>query len=269
VVVPAGEARQRVLEESHDSPYSGHFVKHKVVHQFNRDFWWPGWRKDVENYVLNCPICQRNKAQTVKKAGLLQPLPVPSFKWESVSMDFITQLPVTKNGHDAIVVFVDRLSKMVHFAPTTTICSAQGVARLFNHYVFEYHGMPSEPISDRDSRFTSKFWTELARLLGTKLKMSTAFHPQTNGQTERANRVPEDYLRHYVSPTQDDWDEWLPQAKFSATNAWQESIRNTPFMLNFDQQPRTPLTQSGGRDVRVPQANNFAQVYFGGRLGTC
>jgi hypothetical protein len=90
--------------------------------------------------------------------------------------------------------------------------------------------------------------------------MSTAFHPQTDGQTERFNRVLEDYLRHYINPSQDDWDEWLPQAEFSVNNAWQESVKNTPFMLNFGQQPRTPFTQSGGREVRVPQASNFAKT---------
>jgi hypothetical protein len=130
VVVPAGEARNRVLEEAHDSPYSGHFGKHKVLHQINQNFWWRGWRKDVESYVFGCMVCQRDKAQTVKKAGLLQPLSVPSFKWKSVSMDFITQLPVTKKGYDAIAVFVDRLTKMVHLAPTYTDCLAIDVARL-------------------------------------------------------------------------------------------------------------------------------------------
>jgi hypothetical protein len=118
VVVPAGEARNRVLEEAHNSPYSGHFGNHKFLDQINQNFWWPGWRKDVENYVFGCLVCQRNKAQTVKKARLLQPLSVPSFKSESVSMDFITQLTVTKKGYDAIAVFVDILTKMVHFAPT-------------------------------------------------------------------------------------------------------------------------------------------------------
>jgi hypothetical protein len=142
VVVPAGAARERVLEEAHDSPYSGHFGKHKVLYQINQNFWWPGWRKDVESYVFGCLVCQRNKAQTFKKAGLLQPLSVPSFKWESVSMDFITQLPVTKTGYDAIAVFVDRLTKMVHFAPTYTDCSARDVARLFNDTVFKHHGLP-------------------------------------------------------------------------------------------------------------------------------
>jgi transposase InsO family protein len=97
--------------------------------------------------------------------------------------------PVTKSGYDAIAVFVDRLIKMVLFAPTYTDCSARDVARLFNDTVFKHHGLPSKLISDRDPRFTSKFWTELTRLSGTKLKMSTAFHPQTDGQTERPNRV--------------------------------------------------------------------------------
>jgi hypothetical protein len=201
VVVPAGEARQRVLEKAHDLPYSRQFGKHKVLHQINQNFWWPGWRKDVESYVFGCLVCQHNKAQTVKKAGLLQPLSIPSFKWESVSMDFITQLPVTKSGHDAIAVFVDRLTKMVHFAPMVTDCSARDVARLFNDTVFKHHGLPSKLILDRDPRFTSQCWTKFDRLLGTKLKMSTAFHPQTDGQTERSNRVLEDYLGHYVSPT--------------------------------------------------------------------
>lgn len=198
---------------------------------------------------------------TVKKAGLLQPLPIPSFKWESVSMDFITQLPTTKSGNDAVIVFVDRLTKMVHFAPTKTTCSAEDVACLFRDTVFKYHGLPSELISDRDVRFTSKFWTELSHLLGTKLKMSTAFHPQTDGQTERANRVLEDYLRHYINPRQDNWDDLLTLAEFSVNNAWQESVKNTAFVLNSGQQPRTPLNaQSGGRAVRVPQATNFART---------
>jgi transposase InsO family protein len=200
------------------------------------------------------------RLRRLRKHGYCNRFLYRAFKWESVSMDVITQLPVTKKGYDTIAVFVDRLTKMVHFAPTYTDCSAVDVARLFNDTVFKHHGLPSEIISDRDHQFTSKFWRALTRLLGTKLKISTAFHPQTDGQTERSNRVLENYLRHYISPSQDDWDEWLPQAKFSVNNAWQESIKNTPFLLNFGQQPRTPLTQSGNREVRVPQTSNFAQT---------
>jgi hypothetical protein len=133
-----------------------------------------------------------------RKHGYCNRFLYQAFKWESVSMDFITQLPMTKKGHDAIV-FVDTLTKMVHFSPTTTTCSARDVARLFNDTVFKHHGLPSELILDRDPRFTSKFWTELTPLLGTKLKMSTALHPQTDGQTERSNPVFKNYLKHYVS----------------------------------------------------------------------
>ena len=257
VVVPAGEVRERILQESHDAPYSGHVGRTKSLQLVTRNYWWPHLRQDVTNYVLHCPLCQRNKGRTMKQAGLLQPLPVPTFRWESVSLDFIMQLPMTRSGHDAIVVFVDRLTKMVHFAPTHTKCSAEDVAKLFAHNVFRHHGLPAELVSDRDPRFTSKFWVELARLLGTQLKMSTAFHPQTDGQTERANRILEDYLRHYISPQQDDWDEWLYLAEFSVNNAWQESVKETPFMLNTGQHPRTPL--DGGRETRVPQATDFVR----------
>ena len=170
-------------------------------------------------------------------------------------MDFITQLPVTRQGIDAVVVFVDRLSKMVHFAAVKTSVSAEEFAHIFRHEVFRLHGIPAELVSDRDPRFTNKFGVELTSLLGTKVKMSTAFHPQTDGQTERVNRVLEDMLRHYVSPVQDDWDELLDCAEFAVNNAWQESIKNTPFFLNFGQHPRTPTGRSAVS--QVPAANDF------------
>jgi hypothetical protein len=172
-----------------------------------------------------------------------------------VSMDFITQLPITHQGNDAIVVFVDRLSKMVHFAATKILVSAEEFARIFRHEIFRLHGVPAELVSDRDPRFTSKFWIELASILNSKLKMSTAVHPQTDGQRERVNRVLEDMLRHYVSPVQDDWDDLLDCAEFAVNNAWQESIKNTPFFLNFGQHPRTPIGRSA--ENQVPAANDF------------
>ena len=203
-------------------------------------------------------MCDMSTQQTSSIQGLLvyySHFPMPHWRWESVSMDFITQLPVTRQGNDAIVVFVDRLTKMVHFAATKTSVSAEEVAQMFRHEVFRLHGLPSELVSDRDPRFTSKFWVKLSELLGTKLKMSTAFHPQTDGQTERANRVLEDMLRHYVSPVQDDWDEHLDCAEFAVNNAWQESTQNTPFFLNSGQHPRTPL--GGGARTQAPAANDF------------
>jgi transposase InsO family protein len=256
VVVPDGESlRRQILSEFHDVPYRGHLGMTKTCELVGRQFWWPSLRKDSNDYVRDCEVCQRNKPAQFKGKGLLQPLPVPEWRWESVSMDFITQLPVSRQGNDAVVVFVDRLSKMVHFAATKTSVSAEEFARIFRHEVFRLHGIPAELVSDRDPRFTSKFWVELASLLGSKLKMSTAFHPQTDGQTERVNRVLEDMLRHYVSPVQDDWDELLDCAEFAVNNAWQESIKNTPFFLNFGQHPRTPIGRSAG--TQVPAANDF------------
>jgi transposase InsO family protein len=121
-------------------------------------------------------------------------------------MDLITDLPVTKHGYDAVVTFVDRLTQQVHFAPTTKTVTAAGLARVFRQTVYRHHGLPRVIISDRDDRFCSHFWKALFALVGTELRFSTAFHPQTDGQSERANRTLEQFLRHYISSRQDDWD---------------------------------------------------------------
>ena len=124
-------------------------------------------------------------------------------------MDFITQLPCTLNEHDSIFVVVDRLSKLVHFIPTHTEVDATEVAQLFVQHVAKHHGLPESIVSDRDSKFTSKFWQAVMKLWGVKTDMTTSFHPQGNAQTERTNRVLEEYLRHFISPKQDAWDERL------------------------------------------------------------
>jgi hypothetical protein len=171
-------------------------------------------------------------------------------------MDFITDLPCTPSGYDAVLVFVDRLSRFVLFAPCTKDTDALGTAKLLRNYVFCHHGLPSSIVSDRDTRFTSKVWTELMRLIGTSLNMSSAFHPQTDGLTERYNRVLEEYLRSYVSATRDDWDEWLPMAQFAINNSKQESLKATPFFLNYGRHPRTPAALVTSSDV--PGAEEFA-----------
>ena len=157
-------------------------------------------------------------------------------------MDFIIHLPTTKQGHDAIFVVVDRLTKMVYLIPTSTNISASDVARLYRDHVFVHHGYPKNFVTDRDSKFTSHFWRDLQRQLGIDNCMSTAFHPQTDGQTERTNRILEDMLRHFVSPLQDDWDEHLPCAQFAINNSYQESIKTTPLRLNTGRDPQTPLS---------------------------
>jgi hypothetical protein len=172
--------------------------------------------------------------------GLLQSLDVPGTRWETVSMDLITKLPETTSGNDAIIVFVDKFSKMVHYAATTTTCTAVDVARIFFDTVVKLHGVPKHIISDRDPRFTSKFWKQLWNLLGTQLKMSTSHHPQTDGQTERSNRTLEDILRHYVSKQQDDWDQHLTAAEIAVNSSVHASTGFTPFYLNYGEHPYFP-----------------------------
>ena len=157
-------------------------------------FYWPQMNNNVHNYVKSCNSCQRIKASQQVPGGLLQPLAIPSHPWEQVSMDFIVQLPKTKAGFDAIMVFIDTFSKMTHFTSTKTTATAPDIACLFFDHVFQLHGLPKSIVSDQDAKFTSKFWKTLFQTLGTKLAMSTAFHPQTDGQTERANQTLEDML---------------------------------------------------------------------------
>jgi transposase InsO family protein len=215
---------------------------------------------DVREYIKSCDLCQRIKASQQVPAGLLQPLPIPSRPWEQVSMDFITQLPKTKNGHDAIVVFVDTFSKMVHFVPTKTTATAPDTARLFFDHVFKLHGLPKSIVSDRDAKFTSRFWQTLFKTMGTRLAMSTAFHPQTDGQTERANRTLEDMLRAFVSYRQDNWDQLLSSAEFTCNNAPNASTNMSPFRTNYGRDPYNPYSSITTIPDDIPAAGEFLEA---------
>ena len=155
-------------------------------------------RQDVQEYVRTCDTCLHVKYQRKSPAGLLQPLPVPEQKWQSVSMDFIIELPLTMRGHTGIVIFVDWLTKMVRLAPLRTDFSASDVVDLLVSQVFRHHGLPTELVTDRDMRFTLAFFRQLMEKWEVKQKMSTSFHPQTDGQTEVMNRTLEDYLRAFT-----------------------------------------------------------------------
>jgi hypothetical protein len=148
---------------------------------------------------------------------------------------------------------------MTHLIPTYTTVSAQGVAHLFKDNVWKLHGFPRDFVTDQDSKFTSIFWEELQKLRGIKGHKSTAYHPQSDGQTERVNRVLEDMLRHYVSPQQDDWDVHLAFAEYAINNSYQESIRNTPFWLNDGRNPHTPLSWWLNIPSRVPAVEDFVK----------
>jgi hypothetical protein len=234
VAIPADqELRKRIIAECHDCPSAGHLGHTKTLQRVARRFWWPHMSRSVYSYVVSCPSCQRNKPVMQRPLGLLQPLPVPSSKWEQITMDLITDLPITKRGHDAVVTFVDRMTKMVHFAPTTKTVGVEAIAQVFMHTWYKHHGLPRIIISDRDRRFLSHFWQALFKALGTELRFSTAFHPQTDGQSERANRTLEEVLRHFVSPRQDDWDDHLDLAEFAINDSVSPSTGYTPFYLAY------------------------------------
>ena len=207
--------------------------------------------------MLTCTVCQRNKPRQRKAAGLLQSTETPNDPFECLSFDLVTDLPKTERGFDSVAVFVDPLTKLGHFVPTTKTVDAVGFAHLYLNNVFKHHGLSDKFISDRDPRFTSKFWTELTRLIGTRLALSSSYHAQTDGLTERLNRTLETYLRHFVSADQSDWDTLLPMAEFAYNSAWQESVKASPFELTFGRQPKAPV---GRIPISlVPGATSFAE----------
>ncbi|KAJ9516458.1 hypothetical protein QJQ45_011193 [Haematococcus lacustris] len=259
VVVPnVPELREHILHEMHDAAYAGHVGMTKTLERVTRVFWWNTVRADVRDYVGTCDACQRDKSSNSKPGGLLRPLTVPGYRWEHVSMDLVTKLPTGTHGYDAICVIVDRLSKMVHFVPCKESMNAMAFARLFINNVFKLHGLPAEVLTDRGAHFNNKFWHAVKKLLGMKTNMSTAYRPQSDGQTERYNRVLEEMLRHYISPTQADWPDHLALAEFAVNNSWQESIHSTPFFLNTGQSPVTPGLRDLPDGGRCPSAHAFA-----------
>ncbi|KAF1318860.1 Pol protein, partial [Globisporangium splendens] len=244
VVVPNDEGlRHRLLYEYHGSPSGGHLGREKTFLSLSRDYYWPHMYKWVRKYVRTCEICQRVKPSGSTQAPL-RSLAVPSDSWKSVSMDFIFGLPRDKHGRNGILVFVDRFSKMVHLAPVSDKISAEMTAKVFVDVVFRLHGLPVEIVSDRDTRFTSKFWRALFGLLDTKLSMSTAAHPETDGQTERVNRVLEDVLRSYATSFKE-WSEFLPLAEFALNNSTHVSTGHSPFYVNYGIHPRVPASIMG------------------------
>ena len=181
--------RKILLTEAHDSAYSGHFGADKTLKTLARRYWWPQMQRDVENHCKACEVCQRNKARRQKPMGELQPLPVPSQPWTDWSMDFIFGLPTTKRGHTGVLVVCDRFSKASHVIPCNDNITAAGTVQLLMDNCIKHHGLPRSIVSDRDPRFMSKFWRAIFQKFGTKLQPSTAFHPQTDGQTERTNQT--------------------------------------------------------------------------------
>jgi hypothetical protein len=233
--------RKLILSEAHDTAYSIHPGSTKMYYDLKERFWWYGMKRSVAEYVAICDTCQRVKAEHQRPAGLLQPLKIPEWKWEEITMDFIVGLPRTQKGYNSIWVVVDRLTKVAHFIPVNTTYSGARLADLYISRIVCLHGVPKKIISDRGSQFTSRFWEQLHDSLDMKLRFSTAYHPQTDGQTERTNQVLEDMLRACAIQYGTSWDKCLPYAEFSYNNSYQASLKKSPFEALYGRKCRTPL----------------------------
>lgn len=252
--------KAELLRCYHENPTAGHPGRSKTYELLSREYYWPGIYSYVRQWVRNCHICRRVTPSREARQGVLKPLPVPQRAWRDISMDFITHLPPSCN-FDAVLVIVDRLTKMRHFIPCTGTCDAEEVARLYVQHIWKLHGLPTTIISDRGPQFVSAFWKHLNKRLKIDALLSTAFHPETDGQTERMNAILEQYLRAYVSYLQDDWSEWLPLAEFASNLHFSESTGMSPFFANYGFNPRMGFEPVQAVDTRpaTRDAELFAQ----------
>ncbi|RZB65706.1 Transposon Tf2-9 polyprotein [Glycine soja] len=242
ICVPSlDDLKVKILEEAHKSRLSFHPGMTKMYQDLKRSFWWHGMKKDVAEYVARCLTCQKAKAEHQRPSGELKPLEMPKWKWESISMDFVSSLPKTSRGHDAVWVIVDRLTKSAHFIPVNIKYRMEKLVELYIKEVVRLHGIPSSIVSDRDPRFTSRFWASLHEALGTKLKLSSAYHPQTDGQTERTIQTLEDLLRACIIEQQGSWMDCFPLIEFTYNNSYQASIGMAPFEALYGRKCKTPI----------------------------
>jgi len=229
--------RKDILGECHDSPTAGHPGRSRTWANIEEQYYWPDVRKDTFEHVDTCHLCQKTKLDRQKPAGLLIPIPSPKAPFEEITCDFIVRMPPSE-GYTAICVFVDRLTKMAIFAATTNDVSSKGFAKLFLDNVYKRFGLPRSMITDRGTQYTADFWTELSKALGVTSKLSTAYHPQTDGQTEIVNQWLEQYLRSYVNYAQDDWVSFLPIAEFAYNCSKHTTTGMTPFKAMYGSTPR-------------------------------
>ena len=240
IYVPDGEIRTKVIRSCHDTKPNGHAGKTTTFARVNQSYYWPGMTSSVARYVAACRVCKWSTAYNEGKQGLLKPLPIPDRYWQDLTMDFIVDLPICKRygrNFRHILVIVDRLSKTKRFIPMETM-DVEEVVKAFLEWIWRLEGYPRSIVSDRGKQFVAHFWRRLCQRIGTKPKFSTAFHPETDGQTERANLGLKQYLRAYVNYEQDDWVDFLPMAEFEANAAANESTKIAPFMATKGYVPR-------------------------------
>ncbi|GAU45290.1 hypothetical protein TSUD_327480 [Trifolium subterraneum] len=235
------ELKRMILDEGHKSGLSIHPGLVKMYQDLKKLFWWPRMHKEIAEYVYACLVCQKSKIEHQKPSGLLQPLFIPEWKWDSIAMDFVGGLPKTAKGNGVIWVVVDRLTKSAHFIAIKIGTLVPKLAEIYVEQIIRLHGIPSSIVSDRDPKFTYRFWESLQEALGTKLKLSSAYHPQTDGQSERTIQSLEDLLRACVLEQGESWDSCLPLIEFTYNNSFHSSIGMAPFEALYGRKCRTPL----------------------------
>ena len=256
IYVPdVSDLRLRVLRARHDHPLAGHFGRAKTTALVFRDYTWPKFRGFISDFCKSCTTCGRAKAPRHKPYGTLKQLPIPEKPWNSISMDFIEQLP-DSSGFTAILVVVDRFTKQGIFIPTTNEVDSAELARLFVLHVFSKHGVPSHVTSDRGSEFVSRFFRSLGKVLDMTLHFTSGYHPEGDGQTERTNQTLEQYLRCYCNYQQDNWSELLPLAEFAYNNAPSSTTGVSPFFANKGYHPN--ITVHPEREVSLARARELA-----------
>ena len=268
VVVPQStNLREEILREFHCSRFAVHPGGTKMYHDLRRQYYWSGMKRNVGDFVRRCLTCQQVKAEHQRPTGLLQPLEIAEWKWEHITMDFVTHLQRTSRKHDAIWVIVDRLTKSAHFMAVRMTFTLEEFCRLYIWEIVRLHGVPVSIVSDRDPRFAAQFWKSFQKAMGTQLSMSTAFHPQTDGQSERTIQILEDMLRACVLDLKGSWEEHLPLIEFAYNNSYQASIQMAPYEALYGRPCRLPIcwTEVGvssitGPDLIRDTSNNVGMI---------
>ncbi|GJV95547.1 putative reverse transcriptase domain-containing protein [Tanacetum coccineum] len=239
------------MHESHKSKYSIHPRSDKMYQDLKLLYWWPNMKADIATYVSKWLTCAKVKFEHQKPSGLLQQPEIPVWKWERITIDFVSELPRTPSGYDTIWVIVDRLTKSAHFLPMKKMDSMEKLTRLYSKEIVCRHGVPILIISDRDSHFMSNFWRSLQEALGTNLDMSTAYHPQTDGQSERTIQTLKDMLCACVIDFGSSWDRHLPLVEFSYNNSYHASIKVAPYEALYGRKCRSPVCWSEVGDIQL------------------
>ena len=247
--------RNIVIYENHDLSIAGHPDFVQIYSKIARSYYWPGMSKDIRKHVKECDACQRTKASSQSSIGELHPLLIPRQSWQSIGMDYLGSVSVSKSGNDMILIAVDRLTKMAYFIPTMMKVTAKETAELFLRYIFQYHGFLDSIVSDRDPKFTSHFWKNLHQILGIKLLMSIAEHPQTDGQSEATVKIVQKLIRPFAFQDQD-WETLLPSLEFAYNDTQQSTTGQTPFYLNYGYHPKGTYRHV---DTKNPHAEDHVQ----------